>query len=162
VSRFNGLLSTNADNFALVRTIFRGPELAFRNHRLAGPFILIALGVSAIASAQTPPTLYERLGGTPVVSAFVADAVNRTFDKADLQHMKDLLTERICTLTGGGCTHSGDEMHEVHAGRHFSDAEFSGLVEAMRESMRARNVPLAARNQLLEILAPMNRDVVKL
>ena len=135
--------------------------MAYRINRLAGTFILIALGASAIASAQTPPSLYERLGGTPVVSAFVADAVNRTFDKADLQLMKDLLTERICTLTGGDCT-GGGMKRAVHASHHISGAEFSGLVEAMRESMRARDVPLAARNQLLEILAPMNRDVVKL
>jgi len=135
--------------------------MAYRINRLAGTFILIALGASAIASAQTP-SLYERLGGTPVVSAFVADAVNRTFDKSDLQLMKDLLTERICTLTGGDCTDGGDMKRAVHASHHISAAEFSGLVEAMRESMRARDVPLAARNQLLEILAPMNRDVVKL
>jgi hemoglobin len=145
--------------------------MANRNRRLAGTFMLIAFGVSAIASDQTSQTLYARLGGTPVVSAFVADAIdrvvanpetNRTLDKANLQLMKDLLTERICTLTGGGCTHSGDRMREVHASHHLSGVEFSGLVEAMRESMRARGVPLAARNQLLEILAPMNRDVVKL
>ena len=136
--------------------------MAYRINRLAGTFILIALGASAIASAQTAPSLYERLGGTPVVSAFVADAVNRTFDKADLQLMKDLLTERICTLTGGDCTDGGDMKRAAHASHHISGAEFSGLVEAMRESMRARDVPLAARNQLLEILAPMNRDVVKL
>jgi hypothetical protein len=32
----------------------------------------------------------------------------------------------------------------------------------LRESMRTQKVPLAARNELLEILAPMKRDVVKL
>ena len=53
-------------------------------------------------------------------------------------------------------------MREVHAGHHISNAEFFGLVEVLRDSMRARDVPLAARNQLLEILAPMKRDVVKL
>ena len=135
--------------------------MAYRIKRLAGTFILIALGASAIASEQARPSLYERLGGTPVVSAFVADAVNRTFDNPDLQRMKDLLTERICTLTGGDCSR-GDMQRAVHPSHHISGAEFSGLVEAMRESMRAHDVPLAARNQLLEILAPMNRDVVNL
>lgn len=145
--------------------------MAYRNLRLAGTLMLIACGVSALASAQTPSTLYARLGGTPVVSAFVADALdkvvanpqmNRTFDKASLQLMKDLLTERICTLTGGGCTHGGDVMREVRTDPHISGAEFTGLIEAMRESMRAHDVPLAARNQLLEILIPMNQDVARL
>src|SRR5690348_6035557 len=124
-----------------------------RNGMFAGAFFLIALGVSATASADS---LYERLGGAQVVSAVVADAVAKT----NLPLAKDALTVRIYTLTGGGCKDSG--AHDAHAGQPISNAEFSGLVEAMRESMRARDVPLAARNQLLEILAPMGRDVVTL
>jgi truncated hemoglobin YjbI len=127
--------------------------MAYRNGRLADAFILIALGFSATAPAQTSSTLYERLGGTPVVTAFVADAI----DKVNLQQVKGPLTERICTLTGGSCA-----VRAHGAGHRISPAEFSGLVEALRESMRARDVPLAARNQLLEILAPMNGDVVTL
>src|SRR5690349_7861591 len=123
-----------------------------RNGMFAGAFFLIALGVSASASADS---LYERLGGTLVVSAVVADAV----DKTQLPLAKDLLTERICTLTGGGCK---DGARNMRPGQSLSNAEFSGLVEAMRESMRARDVPLAARNQLLEILAPMARGAVTL
>jgi truncated hemoglobin YjbI len=91
------------------------------------------------------------------VAAFVADAI----DKTNLPLAKDLLTERICTLTGGGCDNGG-KMRLAHAAKPISSAEFSSLVEAMRESMRARDVPLAARNQLLEILAPMTRDAVTL
>jgi hemoglobin len=156
--------------------------MTYRNGWLAGAFTLLAFGISATAFAQAatrvpPPaiapagSLYARLGGTPAVTAFVADTIdkvvaspdmNRSFDKVNLQHVKNMLTEQICALTGGGCTYSGDTMREVHAGHHISNAEFFGLVEALRESMRAREVPLAARNQLLEILAPMKRDVVKL
>ena len=120
--------------------------MANRNGMYAGAFFLIALGVSATASADS---LYERLGGNQVVSAVVADAV----DKTNLPLAKDALTERICALTGGGCKTG-------RAAPSMSNAEFTGLVEAMRESMRARDVPLAARNQLLEILAPMARDAV--
>ena len=157
--------------------------MAYRHGWLAGAFTMLAIGVSAVAAAQTPPSpvplpetapagsLYARLGGTPVVTGFVADTIdkvaanpemNRSFDKVNLQHVKDMLAEQICALTGGGCVYSGDTMREVHAGHHISNAEFFGLVEVLRESMRAREVPLAARNQLLEILAPMKRDVVKL
>ena len=122
-----------------------------RNGMFAVAFFTIALGVSATASADS---LYERLGGASVVSALVADAV----DKTKLPLAKEALTERICTLTGGGCKRgrAGDML----AAQTITDAEFSGLVEALRESMRARDVPLAARNQLLEILAPMARDAV--
>jgi hemoglobin len=52
-------------------------------------------------------------------------------------------------------------MRDVHAGHHISNAEFFDLVEVLRDAMRAQNVPLSARNELLAILAPMKRDVVK-
>jgi hypothetical protein len=125
-----------------------------RNGLLARAFFLVAIGLSTTASADS---LYARLGGTPVVAAFVADAI----DKTNLPLAKDRVTERICTLTGGGCSEYG-KMNLSHAARPISGAEFSALVEAMRESMRARDVPLAARNQLLEILAPMSRDAATL
>ena len=157
--------------------------MATRNRWLAGLFTLVVAGASASSFAQSPAarvpppaiapagSLYARLGGTSVVTGFVAETIdkvaaspemNRTFDKVNLQHVKDMLTEQICALTGGGCIYTGDTMRDVHAGHHISDAEFFGLVEALRESMRNRDVPLTARNQLLEILAPMKRDVVKL
>jgi hemoglobin len=144
---------------------------------------LLAVSLSAAAFAQAPPalvpppvvappgSLYERLGGTSKVTAFVNQtidkvaanpATNNSFDKVNLQHVKDMLIEQICSLTGGGCRYTGDTMRDVHAGHHVSNAEFFDLVEVLRDAMRAQEVPLAARNELLEILAPMKRDVVKL
>lgn len=126
--------------------------MANRTRVLTGALFLVAFGSSTTASADS---LYARLGGAPVVSAFVADAIEKTH----LPLAKEQLTERICTLTGGGCS-DGGKLNLSHAAQPISRAEFSSLVEAMRESMRARNVPLAARNQLLEILAPVSRDAV--
>jgi len=153
------------------------------NRWAAGAFTLLIACASTATFAESPApripppaiapegSLYARLGGTTVVTAFVGDTIdsvamnpdtNRSFDKVNLQHVKDLLIEQICALTGGGCTYTGDTMRDVHAGHRITNAEFFSLVEMLRESMRAHEVPLAARNQLLEILAPMKRDVVKL
>jgi hemoglobin len=116
-------------------------------------------------------SLYARLGGTPKVTAFVSQTIEqvatdvhtrRSFDKVNLQHVKDMLAQQICSLTGGGCQYTGDTMRDVHAGHKITNAEFFALVEMLREAMRASDVPLSARNELLEILAPMKRDVVKL
>ena len=143
-------------------------------HRAVGALFLLAVSVSLAAAppAVAPAgSLYARLGGTPTVTAFVDQTIehvaadprmNRSFDKVNLQHVKDMLLEQICSLTGGGCTYTGDTMREVHAGHHISNAEFFALVDELRAAMRAAGVPLAARNELLEILAPMKRDVVKL
>lgn len=126
--------------------------MANRNGTLAGVFFLVAIGVSTTAAADS---LYARLGGTPVVAAFVAEAI----DKTHLPLAKHQLTERICTLTGGSCG-DGGKLNLSDAAQPINGAEFSSFVEAMRESMRAHNVPLDARNQLLEILAPISRDAV--
>src|SRR5690349_7151691 len=100
---------------------------------------LAAAGVflcnASFAQAPPPPaplpatapagSLYARLGGTPAVSAFVGETIDtvaanertkRSFDKVNLQHVKDMLAEQICSLTGGGCTYTGDTMRDVHAG----------------------------------------------
>ena len=153
-----------------------------RSRWLTGAFIALAVIASPAFAQQAPaPTplpavapagsLYARLGGTPAVTAFVNETIekvaanpqtNKSFDKVNLQHVKDKLSEQICSLTGGGCVYSGDTMRDVHAGHHISNAEFFDLVEVLRDAMRTHQVPLAARNELLEILAPMKRDVVKL
>jgi hemoglobin len=136
-------------------------------------FLLIAPASFAVTPPAVAPagSLYSRLGGTPGVTAFVDRTIeriatdprtNQSFDKVNLQHVKDMLLEQICSLTGGGCTYTGDTMRDVHAGHHISNAEFFALVDELRSAMRAAGVPLSARNELLEILAPMKRDVVKL
>jgi len=151
-------------------------------NRYFGAFAVSVL-LCGTAFAQAPPapaplpavapagSLYARLGGTPVVSAFVSDTIDevaarestrRSFDKVNLQHVKNMLAEQICALTAGGCTYTGDSMRDVHAGHHITNAEFFELVEVLRAAMRSHHVPLTARNELLEILAPMKRDIVKL
>jgi hemoglobin len=147
--------------------------MTFRRAAAGALFVVVA---SACCAGPAPAdaltgSLYARLGGTPGVTAFVNQTIervaadprmNQSFDKVNLQHVKDMLLAQICSLTGGGCVYTGDTMREVHAGHHISNAEFYGLVEELRSAMRAQGVPLAARNELLEILAPMKRDVVKL
>lgn len=133
---------------------------------------LSAFGSVCIALPAVAPagSLYARLGGTPSVTAIANETIdriaadhtaNQSFDKIDLKRVKTLLAEQICSLTGGGCSYSGDSMKDVHAGHHISNAEFYRLVEVLRDVLREQDVPLAARNELLEILAPMKRDVVE-
>ena len=130
----------------------------------AGCFI----GTSACAAADE--SLYARMGGEPVVSAVVSDTLDRvvadprlkrSFEGSDLGRIKRLLVEQICDLGGGGCRYSGDSRGDVHAGHHISEAEFFGLVELLRASMRQHHVGLRERNELLALLAPMERDVVE-
>lgn len=52
-------------------------------------------------------------------------------------------------------------MQDVHGGLGITEAEFYGLVEVLKNSLRAHGVAIAERNELLRILAPMKRDIVE-
>jgi hemoglobin len=152
------------------------------------PATILVLWLTSAAFGQSPPalippqhspppavappgSLYARLGGTANVTAFVSEtidkissdpATNQSFDKVNVQHVKDMIVDQICSLTGGGCSYTGDTMKDTHAGHHITNADFMTTVEVLRAAMRRHDVPLAARNELLEILAPMKRDTVNL
>ena len=120
---------------------------------MAGRTSLLALIATfcSVALADNAPhadSLYARLGGAHAVSAIVSDAA------AHLGPRRQDLESSICARSGGGC-------REPDAGLALSDAEFVTLVEQLRASMRTHGVPLAARNELLEALAPMRRGVAR-
>lgn len=136
---------------------------------LAVATLLAATALSArVAIADT--TLYERLGGRSGIAAIadmLVDRVSadvrlgRSFKGADLGRIKRLLAEQLCDLSGGPCHYSGDSMKEVHAGHRISEAEFYGMVDALRTILKERHVGIEATNQLLRLLAPMKREVVE-
>ena len=146
---------------------FRG--LATALACLAGAMAALS-AVAADSGATAADSLYTRLGGEPgvaVISASLIDRVasdpilGRSFKDANLNRIKKLLAEQICDISGGPCHYSGDSMKEVHAGHRISEAEFYGMVEALRDILKQRHVDLEARNELLRLLAPMKRDVVE-
>jgi hemoglobin len=134
-------------------------------HRL----ILLAAFASLSAGLAQASSLYERMGGAPVVTAVVGETIDgvladpllaKSFKDANIARNKRTLAEQFCLLAGGGCRYSGDPMRAVHAGHHISEAEFYGLVEMLRAALIRHGVALSDRNQLLALLAPMKRDVV--
>lgn len=140
-----------------------------------------AIGLAALAclatlpdhaAAAEPPgsSLYARLGGKPVVTAFVNQTIDtvaadpklkRSFKGSNLRRIKRLFAEQICQITDGGCIYSGDTMRQVHANHHITSGEFYGVVEVLRSAMRDHGVGMRERNELLALLAPMKRDIVE-
>ncbi len=138
-------------------------------HLIPVGYFTVAMILSAAANADTP-TLYVRLGGQPVVAQVVNQTidtvaqdprVNRSFDKVNLKRVKTKLVEQICSLTGGGCEYTGDEMKSVHKDLKISEREFYALVEVLQQALHDNGVGEREKNELLAILAPMKRLVVK-
>ena len=108
---------------------------------------------SAVALADSHPvvSLYERLGGESGVTAIVSDAINAAAADSDARAslngspdaQKRRLAAHICALSGGNCpTQDAPELRDV-----------SRLLEPLRVSMRSHDVPLAVRNELLDVLS---------
>ena len=129
---------------------------------------LLLLG--ACASVPTrEPTLWSRLGGEPVVRRVVSETLDRSasdprtrrsFEGVKLRNVEDKIVEQICSLTGGGCTYTGDPMDKVHKGLRNTESEMNLLVQYLRDALDANGVGTREKNELLAILAPMKRDIV--
>jgi hemoglobin len=141
-------------------------------HLFASALFAVLAGSSLTPAAEVNPpagSLYARLGGAPVVTKLVGTTIDQvvanhrlsqSFKDTDLKRIKEKLVEQICQLADGGCQYTGDPMRDVHAGHNISESEFYGLVEILRDNMRALDIGLRERNELLALLAPMKRDVV--
>ena len=146
-------------------------RFGFRQAATLVAFVLAAWSLAVTVTAATPRgSLYARMGGTPVVSAVVADMVdevaanprlNQSYRGVNTKRLKKQITAYICELAGGGCHYTGDSMRDAHANLHITEAQFYGMVAILREQMRRHHVGLRERNELLAILAPMKRDVVE-
>jgi hemoglobin len=126
--------------------------------------------LSAAAVAQASPTLFERIGGAAKLKATVDEftnivladeRINFTFAEADIPKFKRLLYEQICELTHGPCKYTGRDMHEAHAKLNINDAQFNALAEDLYIAFDRVHVPYRVQNEVMVMLAPMQRDVVK-
>ena len=131
--------------------------------------LLAILALPVHAGEPGERSLYDRLGGHPVITAVVEETVtnmssnprvNQSFDKVDLKRLKKMVVEQFCALAGGPCVYSGDDMKIVHAGLNITESEFFAQVETLRAALDHNGVRTREKNELLRLLAPMKRDVV--
>jgi hemoglobin len=120
--------------------------------------------------AQAGGTLYERIGGEAklhaavdeFVSIIVADdRIDFAFADTDLTKFKRLLFEQLCVLTNGPCTYTGRDMRSSHAKLNITNAQFNALAEDLYQAFDRVHVPYRLQNQVMALLAPMQKDIVK-
>jgi hemoglobin len=126
-------------------------------------------GNTMAREAMAKPSLYERLGGKPAITAVVDDFVanvaadtriNARFANANIPRLKTLLVEQVCQATGGPCTYTGRDMTSAHAGMRITDAEFDALVEDLVRSLDKFKVGDQEKNELLTALGGMRGQIV--
>ena len=136
---------------------------------LPGAHAQAAAPSAAAVPAPVDDALFRALGGQAGIDRIVGDFVPRLvadartgefFKKTDQAHLKLMLAQQFCVVSGGGCTYTGLPMKKAHENIDVSKADFNALVEVLQASMSAQDVPFATQNQLLARLAPMHRDTV--
>lgn len=120
------------------------------------------------AAAEEP--LFFRMGGEAklkgavdeLVPILLADArINFAFAQTDMNKFKHLLYTQLCELSGGPCIYDGRDMRTAHAKLPISNAHFNALTEDLYVALDRVGVSYALQNQLVALLAPMQRDIVK-
>lgn len=136
---------------------------------LALIFSIGGWAISGCAPRSPADELYQQLGAKAGVEQIVDGLlIEIEQDPQIVQHFRDtdiarfrmLLIEQLCELSGGPCKYSGASMAESHTGFQISQADFDNLVVHLMKVMTAQQIPLAAQNRLLAMLAPMYGDVV--
>jgi hemoglobin len=127
-----------------------------------------APAASAVA-APADDTLFRALGAQAGIARIVDDFVPRLvadprtsefFKKTNQAHLKQMLSEQFCVVSGGPCVYTGLPMKTAHKDMDIAKGDFNALVEVLQASMDAQQVPFATQNRLLARLAPMHRDIV--
>lgn len=120
---------------------------------------------------MTEATLYERLGGEDKIRAIVTDIValhhqNPTiktrFDNAEKSDSEliSLVTDLVCSGTGGPQEYTGKSMLETHRGMNISDAEFVAVLDDILEAMTKHGVGDGEKAEILAIAYSMKGEIV--
>ena len=139
---------------------------------LAAGLLMTATACSTVDSMyKTAPSLYDRLGQKPAITAVVDEFVgnvakdnriNGRFATTDIPRLKGHLVDQVCMATGGPCTYKGRDMVTMHKGMGITNADFNALVEDLVAALDTFKVPQTEQKELLGILGPMKPDIVEL
>ncbi len=120
---------------------------------------------------MTEVTLYERLGGEDKIRAIVTDIValhhqNPTiktrFDNTEKSDSEliNLVTDLVCSGTGGPQEYTGRSMLDTHRGMNISDAEFVAVLDDILEAMNKHGVGDGEKAEILAIAYSMKGEIV--
>ncbi len=124
---------------------------------------------ASTVTAAADDTLFRGLGSQAGIDRIVGDFVPRLvadprtaefFRNARQDHLKLMLAQEFCVVSGGACVYTGLPMQLAHHDMDISKGDFNAVVEALQSSMSAQGVSFSTQNQLLARLAPMHRDIV--
>lgn len=131
--------------------------------------LLVASASFAQQMAPKDDQLYKAFGEKAGLVALMDDFMTRLladprtgphFKPANQQRVKEQLVDQLCALGGGPCVYKGADMKSSHSNLEIKKSDFHALVEVLQVSMDAKGIPFRKQNEMLALLAPMNRDII--
>lgn len=123
-------------------------------------------------------TLFERLGGTPAITAIVDDWVDRArrdprvnFARQGHPHswsatpdalgqLKIYLTQYIGMLADGPQIYEGRDMLTAHSGMRISEGEWVGMMDDLRQTLESFHIPVGQQQDLMVRVAGTHDTIV--
>ena len=136
---------------------------------LACATLIMSLNACTSLPARHEASLYDRLGGAPVITAIIDDFLQQlhadpllqpSFDQVDMKKFRQLLIQQLCYATDGGCAYPGPAMPAAHAGLHINPAQFNAWLHDMALALDANCAGLREKNEVLGILFTMKYQIV--
>ena len=136
---------------------------------LAATAALLASNFTFAQTAAKDDQLYKAFGEKAGLVLLMDDFMVRLLDDprtaphfkpANQQRVKEQLVDQFCALGGGPCVYKGADMKSAHANLEIKKSDFHALVEVLQQSMDAKGIPFRKQNEMLALLAPMNRDII--
>ena len=115
-------------------------------------------------------TLYERLGGSDIITKIVSDLVDihmknpriaPRFLASDLPKLKQSAATFFIAGSGGPNNYRGKDMLSAHKGMNIDAEEFVAVLDDALEALEKNNVGQREKEEVLYILYSMRREIIR-
>lgn len=115
-------------------------------------------------------SLYDRLGGeerirkivTSIFSKHIANpAIKVRYADSDPEDVIRLVTEFVCSGTGGPQAYTGKSMLDAHQGMNISEQEYMAVLDDIVEALQENGVGQREQEELLMISYSLRGEILR-
>ena len=120
---------------------------------------------------ETKAPLFERIGGMVAVEAAVSRFYERLLGDPEtahffshlknLDHLKSLQVKFLAQAMGGPANYKGRDMKKAHEKLSITKGDFDRVVLHLVETLKSLNVPKNLIDEILGLLGPLAKDIIK-
>jgi len=123
-------------------------------------------------NAPKPNSLYVQLGGYDKLAALRDDFLGRMLkdtvtapffaglSQRELDRIRQMVVDQLCTVTGGPCVYVGKSMKEAHKNLQITPAVWNEAMRLFNLTLDDFHVTRDQRNELLAIMRSVEPEIV--